>query len=104
MIGYEVRRGLPVSLRIETMIDGRRFIYVLPETSSFIPDPAKTSETTKEEIEKQFSKTGGTGFSVLSIEGKADPGLFLPVGKMNELRRTALSGLKEAILKTYRRS
>ena len=101
---YIVKAGKPVSLTFETSGPGNAFSYTVSDEDSFVPEAALTAGTGKEAIEKQFSKTGGTGFCLSSIGGESDPGLFLPVGKMNELRRKALSGLENEILKAYRRS
>lgn len=56
-----------------------------------------------ERIHKQMTKTGNTPFEFtdLQIEMKGD--IFLPMQRLNELRRKGLEALEEAILSGYRR-
>ena len=61
-------------------------------------EKALNRATTKEDVEKQLKKSGGTGFVVESISGNIKDGLFVPISKLNELRRTALEGLKEKLI------
>ena len=61
-------------------------------------EPAKNEQN--ENIKKQFSKSGDTVFLVENIEIKGIAP-FIPVSKLNELRRELFEKLKENILKNY---
>lgn len=61
-------------------------------------EKAQNRSTTKEDVEKQLKKVGGTGFYVKSLSGNVKGGLFIPLSKLNEVRRLAIDGLKEKIL------
>ena len=69
-----------------------------------VVEAAKNSPMTDETLSEKLTKTGGTlyEFSKLSIEN--DGKGFAPVGQLNELRRTALEMLEEAILEKSRRN
>ncbi len=71
-----------------------------------IPDVAVKQPLSEETVRKQFTKLGDTPFSCkdedLTITVYGD--VFLPMGKLNEYRRTLLDLLKEELLKKYRRT
>lgn len=67
------------------------------------PQEALSRPLSEAEIEKQLRKTGGTGFSFGRLEIDAQPGLFLPMQALNELRRTAIAQLKEEIARAWQR-
>ncbi len=52
---------------------------------------------------KQFSKTGDSDFYILNIFSSTDPVPFLPVSKVNELRRNLLQKLTHERLNRYQR-
>ena len=66
-------------------------------------EKAKNQPISKEKIEKQLKKTNNTifYFEYLNIELKGD--LFIPVGKLNEIRRMAIEALENQILSSFRR-
>lgn len=67
------------------------------EVTGDIPDIAQKSPTTAETLEKQLSKLGDTVFTLGSITADIDDGLFIPAGKLNELRRFAVEKLTEML-------
>lgn len=68
-----------------------------------IVEGAKNQPTTEEKIEKQLRKMNDTPFELEHLDITADNDIFLPVGKINELRRKAIELLIDAITKEYRR-
>lgn len=68
-----------------------------------IPDMAENQPVTKERLNKQLDKMGDTQFyfETLTIELAGE--LFIPVGKLNELRREGVQELTQAITESYRR-
>ena len=59
------------------------------------PERAKRQGVTANYIVEQMYKTGGTPFTVVENQAKADEGLFLPAAEINELRRKLISELSE---------
>lgn len=66
-------------------------------------EKAQKSPVDKERITQQLSKLGGTNFIYDSLEVDADDDIFIPMGAINELRRSAIDSLKVEINKKYRR-
>lgn len=62
-----------------------------------IPDKAQNRPTDLSAVEKQLSKLGDTVFRAKSITADIDDGLFIPMGKLNELRRELAEKLTEKI-------
>ncbi len=60
-----------------------------------VPERAKRQGVTANYIVEQMYKTGGTPFTVVENQAKADEGLFLPAAEINELRRKLISELSE---------
>lgn len=58
------------------------------------PDRAQKRPLHKEEIEKRLRKTGDSPFTFGRLLVDADDNIFVPVGKINALRRDALSQLE----------
>ncbi len=55
--------------------------------SGDIPDIARNAPTDESALSKQLSKLGDTVFIFGTLTAEADDGLFVPAGKLNELRR-----------------
>lgn len=66
--------------------------------------PAQKRPISAREIKKQLKKTGDTPFVLTEAEVELEEGLFLPIGRINELRREALEQLEAQIASSYRRS
>ena len=65
---------------------------------------SERAEASPEDVRKRLMKTGGTQFTFTALETELAPGVFLPVGQLNALRRDALSGLEDVILSSCRRA
>jgi putative protease len=65
---------------------------------------AKNRPMTAEEIREKLDKTGGTDFAITSLTVECEENIFIPVGMLNELRRTAFSELKNALLCPFSRT
>lgn len=57
----------------------------------------------QERIRQQMNKLGNTEFEWAKLDILVEENVFLPVKALNELRRSALENLKEAIVSQYRR-
>ena len=69
------------------------------QVTGIIPDKAQNRPTDREALEKQFSKLGDTIFTMGSFTADIDDGLFVPAGKLNELRRELCEKLTDAVTK-----
>ena len=56
-----------------------------------------------EKIEENMRKTGNTPFEFTDLTIEMNEAIFMPMKALNQLRRDALEGLAEALLKEYRR-
>ncbi len=64
---------------------------------------AKSAETTASDIEKQLSKTGGTHFCA-EVSGNVPNGIFIPVSRLNGLRRSLIEKLENTLCELPERS
>ena len=67
------------------------------------PGLAQNRPLFREELEKRLRKTGDTPFEVAELDIDLEDGLFVPVGQLNELRRSALEQLQNKLLEQKRR-
>lgn len=74
--------------------------YVYTATGQTV-DKAQKKPLIKEDVAKRLSKTGDTSFVFEELEVIMDNNIFMPNGAINELRRSALEGLKNELLSTY---
>jgi 23S rRNA 5-hydroxycytidine C2501 synthase len=79
--------------------DGHRYTALL-ETDK---EPAKNAEGLIDNIKKNLGKTGNTPFVADRIEVEFSQPWFLPLSKINELRREALEQLAETRVREYQR-
>lgn len=64
---------------------------------------AQKQPLSPETVKDKICKTGGTPFVFDTLELELEPDVFLPVNRLNALRRDALERLEEAVLEPYRR-
>ena len=64
--------------------------------------PAQKRPMSEEEIRKQLSRTGGSGFAAEKIDVAIKGDVFLPVKSINELRRGVLEKLRGERIAAYR--
>lgn len=65
---------------------------------------ALSQPMSRERIEKQLRKTGNTEFEFSFLKAEIGEKVFLPMQRLNELRREALETLEKVICEKYRRS
>ena len=85
-----------------TLLDGEANTSEVTVTGS-CPGLAQNRPLSREELEKRLRKTGDTPFEVTELENSLEDGLFVPVGQLNELRRSALEQLQDQLLEQGRR-
>ena len=59
-----------------------------------IVDKAKNRPLSEEQVAEQLRKCGGTFFTVTDVQITMDPDIFMPVGRLNQLRRDALKAFE----------
>ena len=72
-------------------------------TGDVVPE-AQNQPVTKEKIREQLNKTGESEFVFKKLDIIAEGNVFLPMGKIKELRRTAFEQLTQEILLGYHRA
>jgi len=77
--------------------------HILIEVNGGVVQSALNRPMQETDIKKQLAKTGNTPFEISHMEISISGNLFIPNKELNELRRTALERLEEAILIPYRR-
>jgi len=66
-------------------------------------EPTKNNQSIEENIKVQLSKTGFTPYTADDITVQFTDNWFLPISKINEMRRTVYEQLTETRLKNYKR-
>ncbi len=74
-----------------TLSDGSKTVTVTGEP----PLAAINAPLTRETVERNLSKFGGTSYAVDSLSLELGEGLMLPISRLNDLRRRALAALEE---------
>lgn len=64
-------------------------------------EKAQNQPLSRERIEKQLNKTGGTSFKFQQLEIQMDEDIFIPMQVLNEVRRNGLQQLEEAMLTNH---
>lgn len=68
------------------------------------PSRAESRPVSEEEICKRIGKSKDTPFVIAGLEVELEEGCFIPVGRLNALRRSGLAELSEKLLSPYRRT
>ena len=66
-------------------------------------EQAQKRPLTQDDVMKQLNKTGNSMFYFDNLEITMDSSVFIPVSRLNELRREGLDNLKDSLLMSYRR-
>ena len=80
---------------LEARLEGGQSILM---KAAFKMERAKNQPTTRQQIEAQMRRTGGTPFVVGKIAMNYGEDLFAPLGALNQLRRDLLQKVQEALL------
>ena len=100
------RQSVPVKMLLTVRENEKSSLKVTDDkgncaaASGDVPEKAERVFLDKERCEKSLCKTGGTPFSVSSLECQIDPGLMLPASSLNQLRSVCLeklSGIRREI-------
>ncbi len=96
--------GIPLDLYLSWQEDRPVLEARLPDgkkvavLASFLMEKAKNQPLTRQQIESQLRRTGGTAFAIRKVEMDYSGDLFAPLGALNQLRRQLLEKVEEALL------
>ena len=85
-----IRKGEPARVAVE---DARYGVFT---AEGPVPEAARTRALTRDIVENQLSRTGGTPFRAQSVKALVEEGLSLPLSALNALRRDVLDQLTRA--------
>lgn len=91
-----------LELRIQKRISDTKTIEVIEYGD--IVTAALKQPVTKEKMEEQLRKTNETPFLFSELTVDVQGEVFVPVSKLNELRRNALERMEQAIVENYKRT
>lgn len=95
---FYAKKGEPLRLFIESKEnDIRESIYNIE------PQEAVNRQTDIADVKKQLLKTGNTFYEFEYIDIDMDPGLFIPIKSINEIRREGLEKIDRLLLSKYYR-
>lgn len=108
---YEKEPDIYIGGRLEVRVNQPMKLYVYPKKQPQLVvcaegAPAQTAQrqpVTREKLETQIRKTGDTAFVFQELEIITEGDVFVPVSQLNELRRSALAALRQAMLDADRR-
>ncbi len=96
-----ITRRLPLSLQVTlqrnrpatlSLSDGTHTVTAVGD----VPMEAINAPLSRETVERNLSKFGGTPYTAASVSLVLDEGLMLPISRLNDLRRRALMALEDA--------
>jgi len=102
-------RKIGVSLKFTETIDGFQLLAIDEDGHQAVQsfqttkELAKSQESVIPNIKKNLAKTGNTPFIVDEIEVELSSNWFLPISKVNEIRREVLEQLVDVRIKEYHR-
>lgn len=91
--------GVPI---VEGRLRGRKGNLRIELRAGLRMEKAQSKPLTKEQIEAQLRKTGGTPFCIRKLEMSYPGDLFAPLGSLNQFRRDILAKAETAILDSQR--
>ena len=96
-------RKIPADIRVNnkgvTIRSIKEIEIFYPFNEKF--ETANNVEKSRETVEKQFLKLGDTEFYASQIKVSQDFNLFIPVSKINEIRREAIARLQNLLKENY---
>jgi putative protease len=97
----DFERQLSVKAEISFVL-GQPCRIVFPEygisVEGDVAEAAQSSPMTRDDIISRLCKTGGTEFSFAIISAEVDDNIYIPVSRLNALRREACDKLRETVI------
>ncbi|MBR6613865.1 MAG: U32 family peptidase [Clostridia bacterium] len=93
-----VEESVIVTIKKDTNISAKTMDKDISVELEYIPETSKSVGVTEEKLKEVFSKTEDTATIFNNIQVNLDEGLFVPVSKLNELRRALVEKIEESRL------
>ncbi|MBR6641268.1 MAG: DUF3656 domain-containing protein, partial [Clostridia bacterium] len=93
-----VEESVIVTIKKDTNISAKSLDKDIFIELEYIPEISKSIGVTEEKLKEVFSKTEDTATIFNNIQADIDEGLFVPVSKLNELRRVLVEKTEESRL------
>ncbi len=90
-INYTIKIEKNKKIYVELRVDN---IHFVKSTFDVIPELAKTKSMDKDYVINAFSKLNDTPYEISNVDIYLDDGLFIPVSKLNEIRKNVTSSLE----------
>ena len=100
---FTVRSGEPLKAELSCSGHPESCAEIAVQVEGPPVQEARKQPLSKERIRENAMKSGGTDFTILSLEIDTDGRSFVPISQINELRRNALDSLRDAVLASFRR-
>ena len=100
---FTVRSGEPLKAELSCSGHPESGAEIAVQVEGPPVQEARKQPLSKERIRENAMKSGGTDFTILSLEIDTDGRSFVPISQINELRRDALDSLRDAVLASFRR-
>ena len=100
---FTVRAGEPLKAELSCSGHPESGAEIAVQVEGPPVQEARKQPLSKERIRENAMKSGGTDFTILSLEIDTDGRSFVPISQINELRRDALDSLRDAVLASFRR-
>ena len=91
--------GVPI---VEGRLKGPKGSLKIEVRAGFRMEKAQSKPLTKEQIEVQLRRTGGTPFCIRKVEMSYPGDLFAPLGSLNQFRRDILAKAEMTLLESQR--
>ncbi len=89
-----VEESIVVVIKKDTNISAKSLDKDICVEIEYVPEISKSVGVTEEKIEETFAKTEDTATIFKDVQVDLDEGLFVPVSKLNELRRTLVEKIE----------
>lgn len=97
--GFVRKNNINITLDIELNSPIKIKINDFVFETSVIPEKALKNPMTEDKIFEQLNKTGNTPFKITNFKLNMQDSIFLPISKINEIRRTSFEAYENFLLK-----
>jgi len=91
-IEYSVKVNILQGKRISASVENANVFVEI----DYVPEQSKTAGVTESKLKEVFTKTEDTSVKFVSIDANIDDNLFVPVSKLNELRREIVEKIEQS--------
>lgn len=98
----ELFSGRPAKLSVR-ILDQKGSVRASASAEDDIVQTAEKQPMDEERVRKQLSKTGGTPYTFSDVRIEMGDDIFVPIQKLNDLRRTAIEKMEKQLCDSYKR-